>query len=650
MADRVGRERTKWCSGCHDPVVLFTGQMGKATQASFSYDSWEAQQGLTCMSCHSIAEIKDVKGNGAYVIEESKQYPFAFSDSSALRAVNRLLIRMEPSLHRKTFLKPFMRTPEFCSTCHKVGADSGPERLPVAARPEPLRHLVRLGRLGARGALLLRSAQAQGLPGLPPAGLPLERVRQQERLPARPRLPRREHGPALRARRQGDGEEDPRVPREQGADRRPLRDPARRRAPRPRRHAAAKSGRARRSTSRWSCAPAASVIRTRTGRRTPTRSGSRSRPRPTRASSSRAACSTRRAGSTRRRTAWPRSSSTKRAGTWTAASRRTSACRSTTTASGPARRASCTTASRSRRTRRARSRLSAGTHYRKFSRDYTTFTLGAASPSLPVTTLASDSVTLPVAQAQRPNQPPSPGEETGVRGPARGNADPPWLRWNDYGIGLFLQGDLKGAARAWTKVAELAPDKPDGPLNRARAEIAEGRLADAKASLAEAEKRRPGWGKTAFFRATVAKDEGRLADAETRSQGGPREVSARPRRLEQPRPRLLAGRKVPGSDRGLRQDARDRPRGRQRPLQPDAGLPRARRPEERRPGGRGVPQVQGGRVDPRHHGPLSARPRVGQPRVAAHPRACGGRPAARRAGVLGRRRSGRTATRPTAAI
>src|SRR5215471_3999832 len=120
MADQVGRERTKWCSGCHDPVVLFTGQMGKATQASFSYDSWEAQQGLTCMSCHSIAEVKDVKGNGGYVIEESKQYPFAFSKVPALRAVNRLLIRMEPSLHRKTFLKPVMRTPEFCSACHKV--------------------------------------------------------------------------------------------------------------------------------------------------------------------------------------------------------------------------------------------------------------------------------------------------------------------------------------------------------------------------------------------------------------------------------------------------------------------------------------------------------------------------------------------------
>ena len=120
MADRVGRERTKWCSGCHDPVVLFTGQMGAATQASFSYDSWEAQQGLTCMSCHSITEVKDVRGNGSYVIEEAKQYPFAFSTNPTLKKVNRLLIRMEPSFHRKTFMKPFMRTPEFCSTCHKV--------------------------------------------------------------------------------------------------------------------------------------------------------------------------------------------------------------------------------------------------------------------------------------------------------------------------------------------------------------------------------------------------------------------------------------------------------------------------------------------------------------------------------------------------
>jgi tetratricopeptide (TPR) repeat protein len=77
-----------------------------------------------------------------------------------------------------------------------------------------------------------------------------------------------------------------------------------------------------------------------------------------------------------------------------------------------------------------------------------------------------------------------------------------------------VQGDLRGSALAWTRVAELAPDKPDGYLNRARAEIAEGRLEDAKESLAQAERIRPGWGKTAFFRASVEKEEGRLDAAE----------------------------------------------------------------------------------------------------------------------------------------
>src|SRR5262249_39095145 len=62
--------------------------------------------------------------------------------------------------------------------------------------------------------------------------------------------------------------------------------------------------------------------------------------------------------------------------------------------------------------------LSAGTPYRKFSRDYTTFSLGAAHPSLPVTTLALDEVALPLT-------PDLAGRTT------RGNTDPLWLRWND---------------------------------------------------------------------------------------------------------------------------------------------------------------------------------------------------------------------------
>jgi len=35
-----------------------------------------------------------------------------------------------------------------------------------------------------------------------------------------------------------------------------------------------------------------------------------------------------------------------------------------------------------------------------------------------------------------------------------------WTRWNDYGIGLFLQGDLKGAQQAFDQITKIAPNNP----------------------------------------------------------------------------------------------------------------------------------------------------------------------------------------------
>jgi len=44
----------------------------------------------------------------------------------------------------------------------------------------------------------------------------------------------------------------------------------------------------------------------------------------------------------------------------------------------------------------------------------------------------------------------------------RGNPDWPerqWIRWNDYGIGLLLQGDLRGASAAFAEVAAAAKEQ-----------------------------------------------------------------------------------------------------------------------------------------------------------------------------------------------
>jgi tetratricopeptide (TPR) repeat protein len=83
-----------------------------------------------------------------------------------------------------------------------------------------------------------------------------------------------------------------------------------------------------------------------------------------------------------------------------------------------------------------------------------------------------------------------------------------WLRWNDYGIGLFLQGDLKGAVAAFQKAAEVDPRNPDGWVNIGRALLQEGDTAGARIVLEKALALRPGLARANFFYARILKDEG----------------------------------------------------------------------------------------------------------------------------------------------
>ena len=79
-------------------------------------------------------------------------------------------------------------------------------------------------------------------------------------------------------------------------------------------------------------------------------------------------------------------------------------------------------------------------------------------PDLPIVALAEDEVD---AASRRRTMRPRPSRKTIV-------CKEDWQRWNDYGIGLFLQGDLKGAAAAFQKVTEVDPNNPDGWVNIGR--------------------------------------------------------------------------------------------------------------------------------------------------------------------------------------
>ncbi|WP_345682567.1 tetratricopeptide repeat protein [Novipirellula caenicola] len=111
-------QASRWCAGCHDPVPFFSGAFDDPDFDMLGHAT--SQAGITCTVCHAITHVNSVKGNADYTIEEPLHYPFAFSDNAALQWVNNQLVKAKPSFHKKTFLKPFHKTAEFCSTCHKV--------------------------------------------------------------------------------------------------------------------------------------------------------------------------------------------------------------------------------------------------------------------------------------------------------------------------------------------------------------------------------------------------------------------------------------------------------------------------------------------------------------------------------------------------
>ncbi len=81
-------------------------------------------------------------------------------------------------------------------------------------------------------------------------------------------------------------------------------------------------------------------------------------------------------------------------------------------------------------------------------------------------------------------------------------------RWNDWGIGLLLQGDLKGAEYAFRRVTEAEPEYADGWLNVARALIQEGETDAAKPFIDRALAINPNLGRSHFFKAMIQKADG----------------------------------------------------------------------------------------------------------------------------------------------
>jgi Flp pilus assembly protein TadD len=123
MQDVAGVRSSKWCAGCHDPALLYSGLFD--TPIKQIVDRPEARAGLGCLMCHSIVQVKSTMGQGDFFLEYPKLHELAASDNPVVRSLHDFMVRLNPEPHRRAFLKPFMRadTAEFCSSCHKVHLD-----------------------------------------------------------------------------------------------------------------------------------------------------------------------------------------------------------------------------------------------------------------------------------------------------------------------------------------------------------------------------------------------------------------------------------------------------------------------------------------------------------------------------------------------
>ena len=514
MVERSGNAPTRWCASCHDPAVLFTGRFEDDVELDMDHPT--AHEGITCLSCHAIEGLRDVKGNGRYVIAEPDEYPFARAEGGVGEWLHAKLIRAKPEPHRRAMLKATHKTQEFCGTCHKVGLppDVNNYRWRRGQNEYDAWHASGTSGNTVRSFYLPDQTQtctSCHMPLVPSddQGSDDGLIRSHRFAAANTALPHINGHPdqlqaiqnALRdsivtvdlfqvtvnGRPYGPDEEMPTLE--------PGDEVALTAVVRNRKVGHAFPGGTNDSNELWLQLVAVGE------------SGEPVLASGTVGDEGRVDSTAHRWGAVlvdresqeidkRNAQDWVGTvySNTISPGTADAVHYRFTVPAGTSVAGFRA-------ALQHRKFKwyfnewAFRGRVEDGQpdSLGRLEVDLRRWTLGEGeAPEIPITT---------VAEA---------GRTSGVV-PASGR--PLWERWNDYGIGLFLDGDTREALAAFERVAEVAPENPEGPLNQARVFLTEGQLDRAEEALDEAERRRPGYLKTAYFRGEFYKANGLYAEA-----------------------------------------------------------------------------------------------------------------------------------------
>jgi tetratricopeptide (TPR) repeat protein len=115
LARTKGIEFTRHCDSCHNPVGVLAGALTPNSHVDRAFD----QDGVTCMTCHSIQSLQPTVGNGGFVMGT----PSVMVDEHGVRIPGEVpyeQIMQYPKRHAQAVMRDIYRSPEFCSACHKA--------------------------------------------------------------------------------------------------------------------------------------------------------------------------------------------------------------------------------------------------------------------------------------------------------------------------------------------------------------------------------------------------------------------------------------------------------------------------------------------------------------------------------------------------